>query len=546
MVNSRLAATLLALLLVVAAPASEARADPPRISEIRIRGAEAYDRPAVLRIIRLKPGDTLVRDAAAVAGALETRYHVQGYPAARVSGSFDAATSVLTLDVDEGRLAAVEVEGLGGKAQRHALKVLDLETGKVLRDRDVTKALRRLEQASDGSLRADLDEPYTVERVAGGGRVTVHLRPVRTRIAITPGGPGTAELKNKVDGFAPWAGVEATLHDTVSYNHTNLYLRGSYGFASKDPRFVVGVRRPFGAGRRVTLGYEFHDLTDSDDQYRMTGFEEPPALILRSTPTSDYFQRRGHEAYGFLRLFAGASLGLTWRSDDFSSLPVVSSGRFFSKKEARPNPPIDEGLMRSMIATVRWTDHGELFESRRRERDSFLLRTLYDTRMEEGQEVRAEGTFEVASRGLGGDFTFRRFIGTARAYRDLSPSMAVRARVLLGISSGDVPVQRRFALGGIGTLRGFEIKTFTGDNAALGTLEWMVKPRSPFPGLVAFYDRGTVWDHGQDRDWRNDVGAGVEWPAGRGFFFRGDMAFPLNKEPGDKSHRFTWRIRLPL
>jgi surface antigen Omp85-like protein/surface antigen-like variable number repeat protein len=543
-VAARNASVLLAL--VAASFATHASADTPRIAEIRIRGAEAYDRAAVLRIIRLKPGDTLWRDAAAAAQALETRYHVQGYPAARVSGSFDAATNVLALDVDEGRLVAVEVEGLAGKAQRHALQVLDLETGKVLKDRDVTRALRRLEKASDGALRSDADQPYTVERVAEGGRLTVHLRPVGTRVSITPGGPGTAELKNKVDGFAPWVGVEATVHDTATYNHANLYARGAYGFASKDPRFVLGARRPFGAGRRLTLGYEFHDLTDTDDVFRLLGFEEPPTLILPSSPTRDYYRRRGHEAYAFVRLFPGAHLGLSWRGDDFFSLPVVSSGRLFSKKDPRPNPAIDEGSMRSLIATVRWASRGELFETRRRERDSFLLRSLYGTRMEEGQELRAEATFEVASPDLGGDFSFRRFIGSVQGYRDVTSTHVVRARVLLGLTSGEVPLQRRFAVGGLGTLRGYELKAFSGDDAALATFEWLVRPPSPFPGLVAFYDGGTVWDRGQGRDWKSDVGAGVEWPAGRGLFFRGDLAFPLQKEPGDKSARFTWRIRLPI
>ena len=296
----------------------------------------------------------------------------------------------------------------------------------------------------------------------------------------------------------------------------------------------------------MTLGYEFHDLTDSDDVYRVLGFEEPPALILPSGSTRDYYRRRGHEAYAFVRLFSGAHLGLTWRGDDYESQPVVSSGRFFSKKEPRPNPAIDEGSMRSMIATVRWASHGELFESRQHERDSFLLRSLYDTRMEEGQELRAEATFEVASPDLGGDFSFRRFIGTARAYRDITGSQALRARLLLGLTGGEVPVQRRFALGGLGTLRGFELKAFSGDEVAEATFEWLLRLPSPFPGLVGFYDGGAAWDRGASRDWKSDVGAGVEWRAGRGFFFRGDLAFPLQKEPGDKSTRFTWRIRLPV
>jgi hypothetical protein len=264
-ITARILALVVAAVAASAVAPAIAAAEETRIREIQIRGAEAYDRAAVLRIIRLKPGDSLSRDAAAVAQALETRYHIQGFPAARVTGAFDPASGVLGLDVDEGRLASLEIEGLEGKAQDQALETLELVNGTPRRDRDVTKALRRLEKASDGAVVADPENPYTVEHVAGGGAVTLHLRRRGPRFRIVPGGAGVGQLKNKVDGFAPWVGVEATLPDYRSYNHTHLYARGAYGFASKDPRFVLGASRPFGGGRRLTLGYEFHDLSDSDD-----------------------------------------------------------------------------------------------------------------------------------------------------------------------------------------------------------------------------------------------------------------------------------------
>ena len=202
--------------------------------------------------------------------------------------------------------------------------------------------------------------------------------------------------------------------------------------------------------------------------------------------------------------------------------------------------------MRSVIATVRWANRGELFGTRQRERDSFLLRSLYGTRMEEGQELRAEATFEVATPDLGGDFDFRRFIGSIRGSRDIASRHAVRTRLLLGVSGGTVPFQRRFALGGMGSLRGRDLKLFAGDNAALATFEWVLRLPSPFPGLVAFYDGGAAWDRGQDRVWKNDVGAGIEWPAGRGFFVRADAGFPLQRAPEEKKVRFTWRFRVPI
>lgn len=530
-----------------AVAASAAAADESRIREIEVRGAEAYDKAAVQRIIRLKPGDLLWRDAGAVARSLETRYHIQGFPAARVTGSFDPATGVLGLGVDEGRLLAVHVDGLHGAAERHALEVMGLEIGKTLRDRDVTKALHRLEKASDGSIEADPEKAYTVERLPEGGELTVHLRPVRGLVAFRAGSSGAGDYLNRVDGLTPWVGVEGTLHDHASYNHLHAYGRIGYGFASEDARFVVGALRPFGPERLVTLGYEYHDIADSDDSFRLIGFEEAPSWIIPSKQVKDYYRRRGHEAYGFVRLGHRAQLGLTWRSDELESLEAHSGGALFLNKSPDPNPPIDDGTLRSGIVTLRWANRADLFGTRRREREGLLVRSLYDTRMEQGQELRAEASFEWADPdALGGDFSFHRFIGSVRAARDLNPTHSLRARLLLGLAGGEVPLPRRFFLGGLGTLRGRELKAFGGDNAAMATLEWLVRLPSPFPGLVAFYDGGSAWDEGRDREWKSDLGGGLEWPAGRGFYLRADVGFPLQRAEWEKTARFTWRLRLPF
>ena len=541
-------AVLLATLAGWAFALAAAAQDESRVRDITVQGSQAYDRAAVQKIIRLKPGDRMWRDAAAVAQSLETRYHVQGFPAARVTGSYDPATGVLDLGVDEGRLLAVHVDGLHGAAARHALEVMGLETGKTLRDRDVTKALHRLEKASDGSIEVDPEKAYTVERLPEGGELTVHLRPVRGQVGFRIGSSGAGDYLNRVDGLTPWAGVEGTLNDLGSFNHLHAYGRIGYGFASKDTRFVVGALRPFGPERLVTLGYEFHDLADSDDLFRLIGFEETPSWIITSEQVKDYYRRRGHEAYGFLRLGHRAQLGLTWRSDELSSLAVNSDGILLLDRTPFPNQQIDDGTLRSGIVTLRWANRPDLFgDSRRREREAFLVRNLYDTRMEPGQDARVDMSLEWADPDtLGGDFSFHRFIGNARVSRDLTPTHSLRARVLLGFAGGDVPLPRRFFLGGMGTLRGRENKVFGGDNAALASLEWAVRLPSPFPGLVAFYDGGSAWDQGADRAWKSDLGAGIEWPAGRGFFLRADVGFPLQREEWEPAARFTWRLRLPF
>ena len=108
---------LVPLVLAIAVQASS-EAPPPSVQEIEIRGAHAFDREAVLGMIRVRPGGPLQREPGVVAEGLAKRYRIAGYPAARVSASFDASSGRLVLEVDEGRLREVVTEGLEGAARR--------------------------------------------------------------------------------------------------------------------------------------------------------------------------------------------------------------------------------------------------------------------------------------------------------------------------------------------------------------------------------------------------------------------------------------------
>ena len=192
----------------------------------------------------------------------------------------------------------------------------------------------------------------------------------------------------------------------------------------------------------------------------------------------DYFRRRGDEAYVFLRPTPRINLGASFRSDTHQSLPVVADDTIlFFSREPRPNPEVGEGLMRSLLFTARWAHRAPLFPSWNLERDSFLLRTPFGTPYEDAQGARVEATYEIATTGLGGDFAFQRLTSQARASRPVGARQTVTGRVLLGLTRGDPPLQRRFALGGLGTLRGYARKEFPGDNALIATAEWRIETR---------------------------------------------------------------------
>jgi hemolysin activation/secretion protein len=111
---------------------------------------------------------------------------------------------------------------------------------------------------------------------------------------------------------------------------------------------------------------------------------------------------------------------------------------------------------------------------------------------------------ETAGGALDGDFTFHRWKGDFRAYVSPSPSHRLKTRVLLGTSGEDdvLPLQRTFAIGGVGTLRATPFRQLRGNHLFLWNADWSwevlrrsSKNAAIKTGLsvVAFSDLGIAW-----------------------------------------------------
>jgi hypothetical protein len=533
----------LVILLAVGWPAA-LRAQPAReapvIQAVELEGHQAFERERILGVIRFGPGDRLWRSADELARALQDRYHSSGFVAARVSGTFEEATGTLRLMIDEGRVTSLTVQGVDERTAASVRDRLGIATGQVLQESELRQRLARLTDESQGALVPEAWPPYDIAHGPEGAAITIRLEQRRFRLAVLPGS-GVNDPANRIDGFAPWAGLDITRYDARRFLHTNAYLRGGYGFSSHDVRWAAGVRQPLGPGGRLFLGYEAHDLTDSDDGFRVALFEEAPALILGAPQAAGYFRRRGHEAYAFYSARPDLQLGATFRSDDHESLHDEDA----SAEEARWDAA-QGGLSRSLVGTVRYARGGALFATPRRRREALLLRDLYGTRLEPGNVLRAEATFEWASPSLGGDFDYRRLLAQVKGEHVASARVRLRARALGAVTGGRVPPQRQPALGGPGTLRARETQEFEGDHAALLNLEAALATRARLPGLVAFYDGGMAWGGPRSEGWRSDLGLGLEWPAQRAFFVRVDGACAVDPVGDADRCRLSGRIRLPF
>jgi surface antigen Omp85-like protein len=538
----------LALLVALSTVQAPAPVDPPVLREIVLEGVRHFEREQVLKAIRLKPGGRFHRDPDEVAASLRAHYEAQCFFAVRVAARFDAEAGRLTLTADEGRMHALVLDGLEGDEEARIRAVLGLEPGAPLRDKTVREAMGRLEAATGGAYRLEGGPPWTVEDGPEGP--TLRLRIVHRRFRVVPllSGPDPSPFRNRVDGTAPGLGADVTLFGGATTNHTSVYVRGAYAFGADVWRYAAGVRRSFGPDHLVTAGYERHDLTDTDDLFRRRPIEGPRGRPIPFHIVDDYFRRRGDEAYVFFRPTPRAHLGVSFRNDTHGSLPVVADDSIlFFTRRPRPNPESGEGGMRSFLLTARWAHREPLFSNWQEERDSFLLRAPYGTPFEHAQGARVEATYEVAADGLGGDFSFHRLTGQGRASRPVGARHTLTGRVIAGLTRGAPPPQRRFALGGLGTLRGYALKEFAGEQMVVATGEWMIQTRPRFPALVLFYDGGAAWTKGAaGAGWKSDAGAGLEWRILSRGWARVDLAVPFQPATGADRARVYAMVRLPF
>jgi hypothetical protein len=438
--------------------------------------------------------------------------------------------------------------GVRAGERERVLAILELEPGRPFNDEDVADAIRRLNGATSGAYEHEGDPPYTLERTDEGVRVALRLRRRTARLRIAPGGTGRSPLVNRVDGFAPGVSAEALLFVPSALDPIETYVLADYGFASEEVRWAAGLRRRFPAAAGLVLGYDHHDFTDTDDTFRALGVERWRGWHLFFTTFQDHFRRRGGEAYAFLRPSPRFQVGLSLRRDDFASLPVLSDGSVFTSPEPDPNPPVSEGRARAALVTARWSWKAPLFEDWREEQAALPVRDPYGTPFRRAQAARAEASFETSDGDEDAEaLTYQRFIGSLRGAHRVSLRHWILGAVTVGVGSEGLPGQRRFSLGGQGTLRGRERDDVEGDRMVLASAEWQFEPNTPLPSLILFYDGGTAWDRAAPRPaWRHDLGAGLAWPPTDSRLVRVDVAWPLNAVTGDRKPRVTGYVRLPF
>jgi hypothetical protein len=510
-------------LLVFAAllcPSAHAQTPPqpappaPTLLSVTFDGVSVFTPAEIRRWLDLEEGKPLPRAVEELGEALEREYHREGYGRAKVQATFDEATGALRLAADEGRIDEVALEGIEGKLLDDLQGNFDVRAGDIFNSRVIHRALDRLLEPTRGAI---ITKGFDlIDR--GGRRVLVVELDRRGADADFDFGPGQREdWYSPVDGFSPAVGFKLTLFDSTRFHHTFIRSYVTYKFARESAGYSVGFERPvLGAwdGPRLDLGAEAHEITATDDAWRLSTLEQSLVALTFANTFRDYHNSKGYQVHAAYRVNPAHELLAAWRAAEHEPLANTADYAMFRDggDVFRRNQQATAGDLRAVVLGYTFDTRGLEEESLERTYERHLFTSLFGTTGRRTPGVRLEWTSELATEGLGGDFDFTRHIVNARGYGQFG-SHGFRVRTLAGGSAGVLPPQREFALGGIGSVHGYSFKEAAGEGMFLFNVEYRLGSRSPNGArLLAFFDAGRVWQPiaGSRDDWLKGIGGGFE------------------------------------
>ena len=279
----------------------------------------------------------------------------------------------------------------------------------------------------------------------------------------------------------PWA---PAIHTMVGYGRSSEKGAGRVDFIQP---LVAG-----GRFRAVIAGYDFSDYTD---RTAVGDTENSLATLVFREDSRDWFRRRG---LGFgleLEQMSNFLVKLEFRSDDYGSMPRRVQAGWGGRGDFMVNPEIDEGLMRSLLLRARWGD------------DLTHIWVEYEN-----------GSSDLFS----SEFDFASLIVQGRVRLQIGWAQALHLRARWGSEvRGDLPVQKQFVAGGLGTVRGYNYQSlyspstvpvpYGGDELALFNAEYVLGIHNDI-SVGVFADSGMVWENAGDFDFselKSSVGVGL-------------------------------------
>ena len=293
---------------------------------------------------------------------------------------------------------------------------------------------------------------------------------------------------NRVDGPALHLGG-AVVSDREP--HPLLYAAVGFAFSRKRFLYDAGFEAPLGKRRFLRMRGSAYRRTATEDGWIVDEVENTVFALVARTDYRDHYEAEGIDGAVSWEPGRDFALGVGAVTEDVRSLVTETRFSIFGKNdEFRPNPPIQDG----------------------KEGVFSIFSRIGPSQLPMKGGSNGDLTYERAGSPIDGDSDYQRLRGAAHTRVRLSPRQEARVRVIGGATlDGDLPPQKVWHVGGIGTLRGHDYKAFGGDQFLLGNAEYYFLARKNV-WTFAFLDWGSAWfgrDNLSRQQFAFDGGVGV-------------------------------------
>ena len=302
-----------------------------------------------------------------------------------------------------------------------------------------------------------------------------------------------------------------------------------------------------GRGTGFAVGGHLFDVVDPAEDWQLRDVEVGLASFFLHRDYRDYYNRHGGSGYVRFSLMRDVDLTASLSDERWASRQTLDPYTLFRNSQPwRPNPELDEGRFHIANGTLRIDTRSDEDDPR----SGWHIVADYE-RGTGRTTVFAPTTPGVRDADANDITTYTRGFLDLRRYNQLSPESQVNFRVAAGgwLNGDELPLQRRFSLGGPGTLGGYAFRrTGTADDVLQCTngvdiplgvpaqCERMVLVQAEYRGdlfmsLFGDWDFDDSWHGGS---WHHRAQWVLFSDAGRGWLVGdriGDMQYPKDKLP---------------
>src|SRR5450759_5189616 len=171
----------------------------------------------------------------------------------------------------------------------------------------------------------------------------------------------------------------------------------------------------------------------------------------------DHFNRHGAKATATFNMSARSSFSADWSDERWSSARARSVFSIFGNgKTWRANPLVDAGRFHLGVLRANIDTRNDEYNPS----TGWLILAEYERGT--GRLVDVGPTSPLARPTVSPQVTYGRVLVDLRRYNRLSPTTWVNARFVLGgwLNGDDLPLERRFSVGGVGTVPGFDFRKY--------------------------------------------------------------------------------------